>query len=235
MRGRACVLKELKLDNRLSKIYDLVRTGVRVADVGTDHGYLIVELVLNGKCTGGLACDLNMLPLQKAQTLIAKYALEDKIQTRLSNGLQAVEPDEIQDIVIAGMGGDLISKIIANSIFIQDEKYHLILQPMTKVPLLRKNLYAQGFEIKQEVPVIDGKFSYTILSVGYTGCVRIIDEVFALVGKIPDSTSPFKEEYLSKIATGLFAKAEGIRQAKNSEGYEQAYAIAQKVQAYLSN
>lgn len=228
-------MKELKLDNRLSQIYALVRTGVTVVDIGTDHGYLIVALILNKKCTGGLACDLNTRPLQKAQTLIAKYGLQDKIHTRLSDGLAQVNPDEIDDIVIAGMGGDLISKIIGNCAFSKDKKYHFILQPMTKIALLRKNLYAQGFEIKEEVPIIDGKFAYTILSVGYTGYVCAIDEVFALVGKIPNSTSPFKEAYLNKIATGLFAKAEGIKQSKNKAGYEHAYAIAQKVQAYLSN
>ena len=99
---------------------DMTREGSRLADIGTDHAYLPIELCLSGKIPSAIACDINPMPLRSAEENIARFGLSDIIQTRLSDGLDRVAPDEADDIVIAGMGGELIRDILSAEEWIKD-------------------------------------------------------------------------------------------------------------------
>ena len=103
------------LDPRLKTIALMVRSETRIADVGCDHGYLITSLACDGIITGGVACDINKGPLDNAIAEVAKRGLNDKIDCRLGSGLEPVLETEVDDIAIAGMGGELIASIIENS------------------------------------------------------------------------------------------------------------------------
>ncbi|MBQ5743991.1 MAG: SAM-dependent methyltransferase, partial [Ruminococcus sp.] len=103
---------ETHLDNRLRLCAAFVRQGARLADVGTDHAYLPVWLCRHGVCPSAIAADINPAPLQRGQMTVEAAGLSDRVQTRLSDGLAAVGADEADDIVIAGMGGELIAAII---------------------------------------------------------------------------------------------------------------------------
>lgn len=174
----------LKPHGRLSLCAEMAREGSRLADIGTDHGYLPIALCLSGKIVSALACDINPLPLQSAQENIAKYGLSNKIQTRLSDGLKEVSPDEVDDVVIAGMGGELIRDILCDAPWVADENKNLVLQPMTHHEDVIKWLCENGFEIKRQGAVLDeGKF-YTVISAVYTGEQRPCDLYDALVGKL---------------------------------------------------
>ena len=156
------------LDARLSCAAALVRGG-RLADVGTDHGYLPVSLLLDGKIKYAVASDINRGPLESARQTVAKHGLSDKVDLVLTDGLCGIEPYEPDDIAILGMGGELIASIIEAAKWVKDSKYRLILQPMTKRAELREYLLTHGFFIEDELTAeAEGRIYQTICAC-YTG------------------------------------------------------------------
>lgn len=125
------------LDPRLRSIASLVRSGSRLADIGCDHGYLICALMRDGRIDGGIACDINEKPLDKARGEIERQGLTDKIACRLGDGLFPLDQDEVDDIVIAGMGGEMIASILERCPWESLTNKQFLLQPMTKAPFLR--------------------------------------------------------------------------------------------------
>ena len=143
--------KSLHLDNRLSLCADFVRKGVKVADIGTDHAYLPVWLCKSSTAVQAVAADINPKPLQRGKETVVKYNAENMVQLRLSNGLENIQPDEADDIIIAGMGGELISGILNAAPWVKNSRYHFILQPMTKAEVLREYLYENGFGTDRDI------------------------------------------------------------------------------------
>lgn len=195
-------MKLLNLKGRLSLCAEYVREGSRLADIGTDHGYLPIALCQSGKIPSALACDINPLPLNSAQRNIAEHGLCDRISTRLSNGLQEVGENEADDIVIAGMGGELIAAILSDCGWIQSAEKNLILQPMTRHDVLIRWLYEHGFFIKNQGAVLDSGKYYTVLNVRFDGKVHHCDTYTAHVGILtPDNEASigFLGKCLSKL------------------------------------
>lgn len=143
--------------------------GDRLADIGTDHGYLPCYMVKNGLCKTALACDVAEKPLQSAKEHISRSGLENSIETVLSDGLDSVDSKGITDISIAGMGGELIADILSRAEWVRKNRVNLVLQPMTKWDVLRKWLYDNCFEIKKELPSQEGRFVYSVMQAVYTG------------------------------------------------------------------
>ena len=102
------------LDARLRTVASFVRQGARLADIGCDHGYLVCALARDGWIKSGLACDVNEKPLGQARREIERQSLDDKIACRLGDGLSVVDEGEVDDIVIAGMGGETIAEILSS-------------------------------------------------------------------------------------------------------------------------
>ena len=128
------------LSKRLSVIASLVPSGARVCDIGTDHAYLGIELIKSGKATSVIACDINEKPLLKAKSNIEKSGVTG-IELRLRDGLSGLKPSETDCIVIAGIGGEVISGIFERTnIFSQEYSPAIILQPTTSPEILRKFL-----------------------------------------------------------------------------------------------
>lgn len=173
----------IKLSNRLSTAASYVRSGAFVADIGTDHAYLPIQLVLSGKAIGAVASDINVGPINKAQENIEKYGLTDKIHTNISDGLDGIDKYSPTDILICGMGGELISKILNSSQYIKNENIRLILQPMTSVYELRKYL-SNGFSTIAESVVCEDDKIYQIICVQYDGKVHRYTEAELELGKI---------------------------------------------------
>jgi tRNA (adenine22-N1)-methyltransferase len=146
------------LDPRLTSVAEQVRRGAVLADIGTDHAYLPIHLLLTGKINRAIACDIRQGPLDRAKENVAKYALNGKIECRLGDGLSQINAHEITDVAICGMGGEMIVKIIENAEFVKDSDIRLILQPMTHQAHLRKYLLESGFSIIAEsLSLADGK------------------------------------------------------------------------------
>lgn len=136
------------LDSRLSLAASFVREGAVVADIGTDHAYLPIYLLMTGKAKGAIAADINEGPLERARVNCARYGITENITFCLADGLSTLPLDElsVSDIVICGMGGELIASIIAASDYVKDPAVRLILQPMSHPEKLRAYLAKEGFK-----------------------------------------------------------------------------------------
>lgn len=154
----------MKLTERLSAAASLVDGGGSLADVGTDHAYLPAYLCLNGKIRFAIASDIGEGPLLNAEKTVKEYGLSDKIQLRLSDGLQNIKENEADEIVIAGMGGILISEILTAARWVRRKGMHLVLQPMTHPEDVRRYLYENGFVIEKELCVREGRRVYICIS-----------------------------------------------------------------------
>ena len=108
-------------DNRLLTCAKLV-TGEKAVDVGTDHGYLAVYLVEQGICNSVIACDVNEMPLESARKTAEKAGLTDRVTTILSDGLDSVHMEGVTDVVMAGMGGELIARLVGKCKQLKDKK-----------------------------------------------------------------------------------------------------------------
>lgn len=159
-------MKIPELSKRLMSAVGFVRGGF-LADVGTDHAYLPVYLYKLGKIRGAVAADINEGPLDRAKVNIAAYDAADGIQTVLSDGLQKLEGYCPDDIVIFGMGGELIVRIIDDAKWVKNPKIRLILQPMTKQAEVRSYLIENGFFIVDEVMTEDGDKIYQTICAEY--------------------------------------------------------------------
>ncbi len=137
----------------------MVTAGNRLVDVGCDHGFLPIELLLAGRIPSAIAMDVNRGPLSRAKDHIREQGLEDKIETRLSDGLKALQPGEGDTLVIAGMGGPLMERILTEGALVRDGFSELILQPQSDLSHFRRFLRDQEYEILEERMILeDGKF-----------------------------------------------------------------------------
>ena len=172
------------LDNRLQVVASLVRKGSRVADIGTDHAHLPVWLVQNGISPSAIASDIVKGPVAAATRTIEKAGETARVEVRLGDGLSTVQPDEVEDIVIAGMGGETIAAILQAAPWVQDERYRLILQPMTRAEVLRRYLWDSGFDMISETPVQKGRHWYTVLCVAFVGKRQSLSMSAYYVGRL---------------------------------------------------
>ena len=149
----------IHLSKRLKALANMVTDGNRLADIGTDHGYIPIYLCQTGKIPSALAMDIGKGPLQQAQTHIAEHGLSEQIKTRLSDGMAALQFGEADTILIAGMGGGLVMKILSEGAEKLTGKEELILQPQSEIALVREFLRVRNFQILNEDMILeDGKY-----------------------------------------------------------------------------
>lgn len=143
----------------MSAVAAMVTAGNVLADVGTDHAYVPIALVQQEKIPRAIAMDINRGPLQRAREHISACRLEDYIETRLSDGVEALQAGEVDSILIAGMGGDLCIHILEEGMSVCRQAKELILQPQSELARVRKYLREHFFQIMDEDMVIeDGKY-----------------------------------------------------------------------------
>ena len=194
----------IKLTERLLAVARLVRENSSLADIGCDHGYLPVYLILNGKIKGAVAADINEGPLASCRALVNEYCLNDKIKCVLSNGLQSIKADEANDIAVCGMGGELIADILADCKWAKNKDKHYIFNPMTHPEILRKYLCENGFEIGTDIIVKEGRRYYSVFEAEYTGNAYQCPESYYYLGNISDFTH---REYFDHLLNYLENKA----------------------------
>ena len=174
-------MKTLKLGKRLAAAAEFVRSGAVCADIGTDHAYIPIYLALNGISKKILASDINEGPILSAKENIEEYGLSNIIETKIANGLLEIENFAPTDIVICGMGGELISQILERSEYVKNKDIRLILQPMTSIKELREYL-KNGFSTIAEKIVFDSGKLYQILCVHYDGKVHDLSDAELEIG-----------------------------------------------------
>ena len=163
------------MNKRLKLISTLIPDGVGFVDVGTDHGYLPVHMAMNGYTGNIIASDLRPAPLSCAVSSAREARVDDRINFRLSDGLDGIAPDAVDTIVIAGMGGDTICGILDRAEWCMDKRYFLILQPMTKANILRYWLVHNEFAITQEHLVRDMGETYELITARFGSETRLCD------------------------------------------------------------
>ena len=155
---------KLPISNRLLTCAGFVYPGDRVADIGCDHGYLGIHLLLNGIAQSVIASDINEGPLHSALINAEKYGVKDRMTFCLSNGVRNI-PRDFDTMICAGMGGDTMVHILEDAPWLRNSQYRLILQCQSKTPMLRKYLSQQGWRICEESCLRDGRFLYTVMEV----------------------------------------------------------------------
>ncbi|MDU2146384.1 MAG: class I SAM-dependent methyltransferase [Paeniclostridium sordellii] len=214
-------IETLKLTDRLLKIANLVGENKKIADIGTDHGYIPVYLLNNNKINYAILADVNKGPLENARKEVKNNKLENKVDLRLGSGLEVLKINEVDEIIIAGMGGILISELLNVKKDVSQSVEKLILQPMQAQSELRKYLYNNGYEIINEVLVKEDFRIYEIIETKYTGKnTEVTDDIYYEVGKkLIENKDDLLEEFLSKKINaykGLLDKLDG----KIGEGVE---------------
>ncbi len=213
---------EKTLGPRLLSAIPYIERGATVADIGTDHAYLPIELIRRGLAEKCVACDINQGPIERAREHIRAAGMEDRIATKKTDGLQGVEDYHPTHILIFGMGGELIARILEAAPWIKDPAIHLILQPMTKAEALRGWLAREGFSITGETLTYEEQY-YQTIAAHYTGASEDYTEVELLVGKWSLwRTSPHGIGFLDRKIQVLFTVVEGKKKGGEETATEEA-------------
>ena len=205
-----------KLDHRLQSAVPFVRQGAVVADVGTDHAYLPLVLTGTGQARAAVASEINAGPIERAAQHVAEYGLSDKVKTVRADGLDGIEPYHPTDIIIFGMGGELIARIIADAPWVQNNTIRLILQPMTHAECVRRYLAETGFQVIDEVLSKESGKIYQTIVAEYNGVPYPVDDVTAELGRFAEKTaspSPHRAELIAHRIEVLTAAVRGKEKA----------------------
>lgn len=211
--------KQLQLQPRLQLLANMVPKGCRLADIGTDHGYLPVWLLQQGFIKNAVAADIGAEPLDHARRTSAEYGVEN-IDFRLCSGLTAIAPEEVDTVVIAGMGGETIIAILAAAPWTKDGAHTLLLQPMTKAAELRHWLSVSGYSFTAEQLVWDKNYLYPVLQVRGGACPELT-ELQTLTGVLL-ADDPLYGDYLVQHMEKLRRAAEGLRRSGREDALRRA-------------
>ncbi len=210
--------KTIKLDPRLSLAVSFIKGNV-VADIGTDHAYIPIYLLTSGKCNYAIASDINEGPLMRAKANAMSYGVDKNIYFGLTDGLQQLPLEEkgVTDIIICGMGGELIANIIEASDYTKKNNVNLILQPMSSIDELRTYLAENGFEIKDEgICSSQGKI-YQCINCCYTGNKYSLSPAEAVIGKV-NITKGNENPYFATLIAKLTEQTKHIILGKQKGG-----------------
>lgn len=193
------------MSKRLDLILELINPHSKgVIDVGTDHGYIPVHLAMNDFAGKIIASDINSSPLNTARKNAIDHDVTEKIDFRISDGLTDCHQDEVDTIIIAGLGGEMICDIIDRAEWTMDYRYTIIAQPVTKSEVLRYWLLNNGYSILRELCVTDAGIPYSILKIRYTGINSTYSDAELYVGKSPS------KDLIDKVLRSLEKKPESL-------------------------
>lgn len=214
--------KQFQLPKRLETIIERMPDSGCLADVGCDHAYVAIEAVRRGRAARALACDVRKGPLQQAAEHILCAGLAGKIETRLSDGLEKVAPGEADTVVVAGMGGPLMERILQGRL---GDFAHFVLSPQSEIPHFRRFLLAEGMQIDEETMLIDEGKYYVILNVSqradaaFSDSMYVTEEDFLYGGRLLRRLDPVLKSFLEKEKT----RYEGILRQTDSREVRTAY------------
>lgn len=219
------------ISSRLLACCDYVAPGDRIADIGCDHGYLGIHLLLSGMASHVIAADIRPAPLECAVKNGSKYGCADKMTFCLSDGVQSV-PRDFDTLVCAGMGADVMISILEKAPWLHSAQYRLVLQCQSKTPMLRRYLCETGWRISRETVLRDGRFLYTVIeAVWAPGPVLTPGECYVSPALILCG-SPLLPEYICWVRKHLALSVTG--QAKAADSWE-ALALAELEQIKEEN
>lgn len=191
------MMKKVKLSERLLCVSKYIGDNTNFVDVACDHAYLSIYLAQNRKNINIIACDIAKKPLEFAENNLVFYNMKDKIKLILSDGLKNIENFNIKDVAICGVGGELAFNILNDTK--NKENIHFVLQPMSQYYFLRKNLYLNRFQIKNEECVIENNKMYLIMNVFYSNKTLFLDEMDFVFGDFKNKNDEISMIYKNYI------------------------------------
>ena len=224
-------LKQLELTPRLALLASWVSEGARLADIGTDHAYLPVWLMLAGRLRAAIASDLRAGPLDRARATGKTWGVADRIDFRLGPGLDTVAPEEADTVVIAGMGGETIAAILAAAPWTADGKHRLLLQPMTRAWELRAFLADNGYAITREALVRDRGTLYPVMEAGAGEMTLSLGQLHGGAGLTHD---PLGDRYLIEQIVRLEMAVAGINRGTGEKSRARADETRDVITALLA-
>lgn len=193
---------KIPLSPRLQACCSLVSVGDRVADIGTDHGYLGIWLLHNKIASSVIASDIVPGPLSAAKRNAIKYNCADKMEFFLSDGAASI-PRDFTCMVCAGMGADTIVSILTQAPWLKHNKYKLILQCQSKTHVLRQYLSQNGWHIKKEILLRDGRFLYTVMEVIFQSAVPLTPGQCFISPALRNNVTPELSQYYQHVCKNL--------------------------------
>ena len=191
-------MSRVKLSKRLETVASCVGLCSTVADVGCDHGFTSIYLIENNMAKCGIAMDINKGPLERAKDHVREYNMENDIELRLSDGAKELVPGEADTLLISGMGGMLITKILNDSKEVVDDVKELVLSPQSDISLVRKCIHELGFSIDNEEMLTDqGKYYIVIRAVKGKECYNA-EEDYIYGKKLLEKKDMIFYQYLLK-------------------------------------
>lgn len=219
----------MRLSRRLEAVASFVPQGSRVADVGTDHGYIPIWLVEQGIADYAIAMDVRTGPLQRAEEHIARHKLESCIEIRLSDGLAQLRPGEADTVVIAGMGGELMLRIMRDGSHMWDSVSRFVLSPQSELEIFRRGMEEMGFVITEETMLQEEGKYYTVMAAERGRMHYAKDYQYRYGDCLIRQKSPVLREYLEREEQKL---RQIIRRLEAQET-ETAHARLQEVESEL--
>ncbi|MBO4265683.1 MAG: SAM-dependent methyltransferase [Lachnospiraceae bacterium] len=171
------------LSDRLKAVAEMITPGLPVADIGCDHAYLPIHLAKEDISPRIIACDINAGPILRAKENIDDVELGDRIEVRQGDGLSVIEPGEVSSVVIAGMGGRLMMKILTEGEGVLRSVSEIIMEPQSEVGSLRHFLQDRGFRIISESMVSEDDKFYPVIK-AVPGQMDWDREIYFRYGKI---------------------------------------------------
>lgn len=215
------------LTPRLELIASKVKDDASIIDVGTDHGYIPIYLAGRGRVKKALATDVNRGPLSRAEENIKLHNAGDKVSTTLANGLNGIDTKPYDTVIIAGMGGILISEIMEQT---DNTALTFILQPMTAAEELRRYLYQKSYEIVDEELVAEGEKLYTVI-VAKKGKKSDYEELDLYIGKkLFEKNDPLLYECINRLKKKLVTIINGISKSSNQENIDYYKKLLERIE-----
>ncbi len=207
---------KIPMSNRLLAACGFVRKGDRVADIGCDHGYLGIYLLINGIASSTIESDVAPQPLDSARRNGRKFGVDNAMTFCLSDGAKDI-PRDFDTMVCAGMGADTIISILSGAPWLKDPRYRLILQCQSKRPELRSWLYDAGYHIVRETLAKDGKFIYTVMEVTFGPAKYPTPAETFLSPQLLADNHPLLPEFFDRIIGGVRTSVDGMRRSGSDQ------------------
>ena len=153
----------MQISKRLMTVANAVKSGGIIADVGCDHALASIYMVKNGIADRVIAMDIGEAPLMRAKEHIMEYGVADRIETRISDGLEKLMPGEVNTVLISGMGGALMTGILQRGMDVLNKTDELVLSPQSEIFLVRRFLHEHGFLIDKEYMLFEQGKYYTVM------------------------------------------------------------------------
>ncbi|MDO5381791.1 MAG: class I SAM-dependent methyltransferase [Eubacteriales bacterium] len=240
----------VRISDRLKAVADYVKKGARVADIGTDHGYLPIYLVVNDIADYAYACDVRKGPLSRASNHISLYGADEKVKVILADGFGGVEKGQADTFTICGMGGKLMQSIITNGLDRLSPGDNLILSPQSEIRDFREFLYTTGFDITDETILKeDGKYYFVMNCVYLPDNRNLWDENASddnISGKnvsecilrygqyLPSRRDEILKEYLMKELESLESIEKKLKNNRGSQSAEKRLEIINEDISYIN-